>query len=121
MKQSASGVAVGETAAQWEQRLRQHPELLPPIVALLGIVEAHGQVSIRYGASLGRVLEVGALWEQTALAAHVESGGVRAAAVARAREESLTPVRDCVRYLQARREQLDYAGALAAGCRLAVG
>lgn len=39
MNQSASGVAVGETAAQWEQRLRQHPELLPQIVALLDIVE----------------------------------------------------------------------------------
>jgi hypothetical protein len=39
MKQSASRVAVGETAAQWEQRLRQHPELLPQIVALLDIVE----------------------------------------------------------------------------------
>ena len=39
MHQSSSGVAVGETAAQWEQRLRQHPELLPQIVALLDIVE----------------------------------------------------------------------------------
>jgi hypothetical protein len=39
MNQSSSGAAVGETAAQWEQRLRQHPELLPQIVALLDIVE----------------------------------------------------------------------------------
>lgn len=39
MNQSLPGGAVGETAAQWEERLRQHPELLPQIVALLDIVE----------------------------------------------------------------------------------
>lgn len=43
MNQSSSRAAVGETAAQWEQRLRQHPELLPQIVALLDIVELRGR------------------------------------------------------------------------------
>jgi hypothetical protein len=34
---------------------------------------------------------------------------------------SATPVRDCDRYLRARREQLDYAGALAAGLPIGSG
>lgn len=52
-----------------------------------------------------------------ALAAHVESAGeVAAARAARSREgESRSPVWDCQRYLNERREQLDYAGALAVG------
>ena len=55
-----------------------------------------------------------------ALAAHVES----AAEVAAARThtgESCTPVRDCQRYVSERREQLDYAGALAAGLPIGSG
>lgn len=47
-----------------------------------------------------------------------------AAAVGRRRREdgeSITPVRDCERYLRARREQLDYAGALAAGLPIGSG
>jgi hypothetical protein len=47
--------------------------------------------------------------------------GARVAAVARWREESLTLVRECVRYLQARREQLGYTGALAAGLPIGSG
>jgi hypothetical protein len=163
---------------------------------------AVGQVTPRYGASLGSVLEVGALWEQTAraaglgeqtrvhgvgdgapwiaeqfdrhfggqgrylvdfyhvseylaaaaptcaprtaaawrerqqarlkanqldlvlrdLAAHVEPVTARAAhSPRREREPSVTPVRDCERYLRARREQLDYAGALAAGLPIGSG
>jgi len=36
-------------------------------------------------------------------------------------EASLTPVRDCERYLRKRRDQLDYAGALAAGLPIGSG
>lgn len=162
---------------------------------------AVGEVTPRYGASLGSVLEVGALWEQTAraaglgpptrvpgvgdgapwiaeqfdrhfggqgrylvdfyhvseylaaaapscaprttpawlarqqtrlktnqldrvlrdLAAHVEPVAASAAPSRREREPSVTPVRDCERYLRARREQLDYAGALAAGLPIGSG
>jgi hypothetical protein len=39
MNQSSLGAAAVETSAQWEQRLRQHPQLLPQIVALLDLVE----------------------------------------------------------------------------------
>ncbi len=162
---------------------------------------AEGQASPRYGASLGSVLEVGELWEQTAraagvgpptrvhgvgdgapwiaeqfdrhfggqgrylvdfyhvseylaaaaptcaprtapawrarqqtrlkanqldavlrdLAAHVEPAAVSAARSRSEGEPSATPVRDCERYLRARRAQLDYAGALAAGLPIGSG
>jgi hypothetical protein len=162
---------------------------------------AVGQVMPRYGASLGSVLEVGELWEQTAraaglgppprvpgvgdgapwiaeqfdrhfggqgrylvdfyhvseslaaaaptcapgttpawlarqqarlkanqldrvlwdLAAHVEPAAVTSADARREGEPSAPPVRDCERYLRARREQLDYAGALAAGLPMGSG
>jgi hypothetical protein len=36
-------------------------------------------------------------------------------------DASLTPVRDCERYLRKRRDQLDYAGALAAGLPIGSG
>jgi hypothetical protein len=161
---------------------------------------AEGTASARYGATLGSVLEVGELWEQTAraaglgeqtrvhgvgdgapwiaeqfdrhfggqgrylvdfyhvteylaaaaptcapraverwlrrqqerlkanqldrvlreLAAHMEP----AVPVERGRRldgESVTPVRDCERYLRTRRGQLDYAGALAAGLPIGSG
>ena len=162
------------------------------------VARAEGSVQPRYGASLGSVLEVGELWEQTArqsglgpatrvhgvgdgapwiaeqfdrhfggqgrylidfyhvseylaaaaprcaarapaawvkrqqarlkanrlnavleaLAAHVEAPAPRPA---RAREPSPTPVRNCERYLRARRQQLDYATALAAGLPIGSG
>lgn len=160
-----------------------------------------GAAQARYGASLGSVLEVGELWEQTARAAglgaatrvhgvgdgapwiaeqfdrhfggqgrylvdfyhvteylaaaaptcaprapaawivrqqarlkanqldkvlrdltpHVESATARVSRPRRKTEESATPVRDCERYLQARRGQLDYAGSLAAGLPIGSG
>jgi len=161
---------------------------------------ADGVAQARYGASLGSVLEVGELWEQTArtaglgaatrvhgvgdgapwiaeqfdrhfggqgrylvdfyhvteylaaaapscapravpawvarqqdrlkanqldrvlrdLVAHIEAvEGV--ARRGRERAESATPVRDCERYLRARREQLDYAGAIAVGLPIGSG
>jgi hypothetical protein len=57
------------------------------------------------------------------LAAHIESAAeVAASRAARQREgESRTPVRDCQRYLSERREQLDYAGTLAAGLPIGSG
>lgn len=57
------------------------------------------------------------------LAAHVESAGeVAAARAAHARAgESRTPVWDCQRYVSERREQLDYAGALAVGLPIGSG
>ena len=57
------------------------------------------------------------------LAAHVESAAeVAAVGVDRSREgASRTPVRDCERYLRERREQLDYAGALATGLPIGSG
>lgn len=162
---------------------------------------AEGRVQARYGASLGSVVEVGELWEQTArhaglgpptrvhgvgdgapwiaeqfdrhfggqgrylvdfyhvteylaaaaptcaprapaawlerqqqrlktnrldkvlaaLAAHVEPPASPAARARSADAISPTPVRDCERYLRARREQLDYAGALAAGLPIGSG
>lgn len=161
---------------------------------------AEGVAEARYGATLGSVLEAGALWEQTAraaglgaqtrvhgvgdgapwiaeqfdrhfggqgrylvdfyhvteylgaaapscaprsaaawvarqqqrlkanqldrllrdLAAHVEPATGRSRR-RRTDEKSETPVRDCERYLRARREQLDYAGALAAGLPIGSG
>lgn len=59
----------------------------------------------------------------TELAAHVEATAeVAAARAARTREgESRTPVWDCQRYLRERREQLDYAGALADGLPIGSG
>lgn len=160
-----------------------------------------GTVQARYGASLGSVLEVGVLWEQTARAAglgpatrvhgvgdgapwiaeqfdqhfggqgrylvdfyhvteylaaaapacaprapaawlerqqarlktnqlakvlrdltpHVEPAASGAPRPRRETEESTTPVRDCERYLRARRTQLDYAGTLAAGLPIGSG
>jgi predicted transglutaminase-like cysteine proteinase len=54
-----------------------------------------------------------------ALATHVEPAEQ---AASRSREgESRTPVRDCQRYVSERREQLDYAGALAAGLPIGSG
>lgn len=161
---------------------------------------ADGMTQARYGATLGSVLEVGALWEQTAcaaglgektrvhgvgdgapwiaeqfdrhfggqgrylvdfyhvteyLAAAAPTCAPRAAAAWVARQqqrlkanqldrvlrdlaghlepaasvgsrrrdtvESVTPVRDCERYLRVRREQLDYAGALAEGLPIGSG
>lgn len=57
------------------------------------------------------------------LAAHVETAEeVAAARIAHERtDESRTPVWDCQRYLRERREQLDYAGALAAGLPIGSG
>lgn len=161
---------------------------------------AEGAAQARYGATLGSVCEVGALWEQTAraaglgaqtrvhgvgdgapwiaeqfdrhfggqgrylvdfyhvseylsaaapscaprattawmarqqerlkanqldrvlrdLATHVEPAAVRSRR-RQADEESATPVRDCERYLRVRREQLDYAGALAVGLPIGSG
>jgi hypothetical protein len=54
------------------------------------------------------------------LAGHIEPEVPRARA-RRADEPSPTPVRDAHRYLSARREQLDYAGALAAGLPIGSG
>jgi hypothetical protein len=162
---------------------------------------ANGVTQARYGASLGSVLEVGILWEQTAraaglgaltrvhgvgdgaawiadqfdrhfggqgrylvdfyhvseylaaaapvcapheptpwrqrqqarlknnqleavlcdLAAHVEPATESGRRPGCETEESLTPVRDCDRYLRTRREQLDYAGALTAGLPIGSG
>lgn len=57
------------------------------------------------------------------LAAHVATAEeVAAASRARTREgPSRTPVRDCERYLRERQDQLDYAGALAAGLPIGSG
>jgi len=55
------------------------------------------------------------------LATHVEPAVAGAGRPRRESEESATPVRDCERYLRARREQLDYAGALAAGLPIGSG
>jgi hypothetical protein len=55
------------------------------------------------------------------LAAHVEPAVVTSAHARREGEPSATPVRDRERYLRARREQLDYAGALAAGLPMGSG
>lgn len=54
------------------------------------------------------------------LAAHREPA-TRAPRRQRPDEASVTPVRDCERYLRARRHQLDYAGALAAGLPIGSG
>jgi hypothetical protein len=56
-----------------------------------------------------------------ALAAHVEPPVPRPARRRSADEPSPTPVRDCERYLRARRAQLDYASALAAGLPIGSG
>jgi hypothetical protein len=55
------------------------------------------------------------------LAAHVEPVAATAANARREGEPSATPVRDCERYLRARREQVDYAGALAVGLPIGSG
>jgi Uncharacterised protein family (UPF0236) len=55
------------------------------------------------------------------LIAHLEPEPAGRRRPRRETEELVTPVRDCERYLRARREQLDYAGALAAGLPIGSG
>jgi hypothetical protein len=55
------------------------------------------------------------------LTPHVEPVTRGVARPERATAASASPVRDCERYLRARREQLDYAGALAAGLPIGSG
>jgi hypothetical protein len=83
--------------------LPQHPELLPPIAALLDSVELRRADTA------------------PACAPCTTPAWLARQQARREGEPSATPVRDGERYLRARREQLDYAGALAAGLPMGSG